>query len=105
MTTIKHPMQTTDAIPRCIKCGDRLFERSADRLVERLRELLAKIPPLELFRPDETHEQWQDRHRHGDHDQIVHARVTLALIVDDADGYCSMCSPRYAALCAHARAQ
>jgi len=76
----------------CVKCGSALSDFTSAYAGKKLRALLAEIPE----RPETPGEDYYRRYEAEagwNRSQIIRARVVVAALADDADGYCANCAP------------
>jgi hypothetical protein len=59
---------------------------------KKLRALLSEIPERPE-KPGESYDQRREGEASWNSSQIIHARVVVAALADDADGYCVTCAP------------
>ena len=77
---------------QCIKCGSVLNDFTGEHASEKLRKLLSEIPERPE-KPGEDYDQRREGEAAWNSSQLIHARVVLAYLADDADGYCAGCAP------------
>jgi len=77
---------------QCIKCGVGLRDFTSQYASEKLRKLLSELPE----RPEKPGEDYDQRRRGeaaSNSSKLIHARLVLGALADDADGYCLNCAP------------
>jgi hypothetical protein len=77
---------------QCIKCGSELSDFSSTYAGKKLRALLSEIPERPA-KPGESYDQRREGEAAWNSSQLIHARVVLGALADDADGYCVTCAP------------
>jgi len=77
---------------QCKRCGSELRGFTAAYVGEKLRKLLSELPERPTV-PGEDYDQRRDGEAARNSSQLTHARVVLAYLADDADGYCAGCAP------------
>jgi len=76
----------------CKACGSTLPDFTSGYASKKLRALLSEIPE----RPETPGEDYYRRYEAEagwNRSKLIHARVVLGALVDDADGYCASCAP------------
>jgi len=77
---------------KCITCGSTLRDFDNAYVGEKLRTLLSQIPERPE-KPGESYDQRRAVEADWNSSRLIHARVTIAALADDADGYCANCAP------------